>query len=189
MRTLLPDPPSSVSKPGPPLRTSSPAPPSSVSLPSPPLITSAPSPPSARKPIASAGQPAGGDDVVTAEPVDRELILSRVGVGDVDRRAEPGHADLALTATGRDYVTAIGAVDDDLVGRAVVGLAGASAEVGLDLGEIGSRDVVDGQPVRAPEGCQIDLLDARQIHRDRADITGEAHAAAVGRDVELFGGV
>ena len=45
LTTLLPGPPSRVSRPAPPLSTSSPAPPRSVSAPAPPLSASLPSPP------------------------------------------------------------------------------------------------------------------------------------------------
>ena len=37
-----------------------------------------------------------------------------------------------------------------------------------------------------PEGVEVDVLDAVEVHGDVGDVAGEPHAAAVGRDVDLL---
>ena len=75
MRMLSPGPPSRMSWPAPPISTSSPAPPVSVSLPALPIRTSLPSPPLAVSCIAGP-QPRRVDDVVAAEAIDDEAVVS-----------------------------------------------------------------------------------------------------------------
>ena len=40
-----------------------------------------------------------------------------------------------------------------------------------------------------PSALECDPLDVVEVHGDGGDIAGKAHAAAIGRDVDIFGGV
>ena len=57
------------------------------------------------------------------------------------------------------------------------------------VGDVGARQVVDGDVVGTAQGVEVDLLEAVEVHRDVADIASEADAASVGRDVDVFIGV
>ena len=72
---------------------------------------------------------------------------------------------LASPATVIDVV-AVGAVDDDGVGRAVAGAAAGAGQVEVDLGDVGAGQVVDGDGVGAAQGVEVDRLDAVEVHRD-----------------------
>ena len=52
--------------------------------------------------------------------------------------------------------------------------------------DVGAGQVVDRDVVGAAQGVELDLLDAVEIHGDVGDVAGEAHAPAVGRDVDLL---
>ena len=70
-------------------------------------------------------------------------------------------------ARDADRVVAVGAVDDDGVGRAVAGAAARRrGEVEVDLRHVGAGQVVDGDRVGAAEGVEVDRLDAVEVHRD-----------------------
>ena len=51
---------------------------------------------------------------------------------------------------------------------------------------IGAGEIVDHHGVGAAESVDIDPLDIIDVHRDAADIAGQAHAPAVGRDVDAL---
>ena len=90
------------------------------------------------------------------------------------RAARARHGDARSVAGGQDVdvVVALGAVDDDGVGLAVVAACGAS-EVHVDRGKLGPAQVVDGDRVGAPQGVEVDRLDADEVHRDATDVAGE----------------
>src|SRR5947208_2094819 len=75
----------------------------------------------------------------------------RLRSDDVDLRGQSRDGDAARTTGDVDVVHAGGAVDDDRVGLAVAG-AGAAREVEVDLGQVGARQVVDGDGVGPTEG-------------------------------------
>ena len=68
-------------------------------------------------------------------------------------------------------------------------VAAAAAEVGRHVDDVGAREVVDGDGVRAAEGVQVDGLDVVEIHHDVADVASEAQPRAVGRGVEVLADV
>src|SRR3954451_2847723 len=131
---------------------------------------------------------AGRDLVVAAEGgrgqgVERGLVAGH--------RDAPGRAvDDGLAGTGGDgeAVGAIGAPRDDAVGRAV-GVAVAAAEVDVRRVEVRRLEVADGDVVGAAEGAEVRLLDAVEVHGDGGDVAGDAHARAVGRDVDVLADV
>ena len=81
-----------------------------------------------------------------------------------------------------DDVVAVGAVDDDDVGRRVAGgAADRAGEVDVDLGHVGAGEVVDRERVGAAERVEVDRLDVVEVHDDVAEVAGEQHAPAVRR--------
>ena len=88
----------------------------------------------------------------------------------------------------RDRVRACRAVHVHGVDRTIAATA-AGAEVDVDLGKVGAGHVVDGDIVGAAQCAEIDRLGAVHIHRDVANVTGEANAPAVRRDVDFLGDV
>ena len=107
--TSLPLSPKTKSLPSPPRNTSAPCEPRSVSLPAPPSIV-------------SLMTPAGSVVAVTPSLPPRALTTSEslapFGVGDVHEGRQPEHGDRGARAEDVDDVVAVGAVDDDGVGRA-----------------------------------------------------------------------
>ena len=59
-----------------------------------------------------------------------------------------------------------------------------AGQVDVDLDEVGAGQVVDGDRVGAAQGVEVDRLDVVEVHDDVAEVAGEPHAPAVGRDVE-----
>ena len=106
--------------PGPPLSTSSPAPPSSVSAPAPPVSTVVAVAAVGAQLDRVGGESRAVEDVVAVEPVDLQLVLRRLGMGDIHPGRQPGDADVAGAARRGDRVGAVGADDDHPVGAAVV---------------------------------------------------------------------
>ena len=106
--------------------------------------------------------------VVAAEGVDREPVARRLAPRDVHRggQARDRRRRVAEPATAI-AVRAVGAVDDDGVGRAVAraGPAGVG-QVEVDLGDVGAGQVVDGDGVGAAQGVEVDLLDVVEVHGD-----------------------
>ena len=73
---------------------------------------------------------------------------------------------------------------------AVAGRAADRAgEVDVDLRDVGAGQVVDGDGVGAAQRVEVDALDIVEVHDDVAEVAGEPHAPAVGRDVEDLGAV
>ncbi len=86
--------------------------------------------------------------------------------------------------------SAVGAVDDDAVGRAVAGgPAEGAGEVDVHVGDVGSGEVVDGDDVGAAEGVEVDPLDAGGVHRDVAGVAEEREPVSVGGQVDVLGDV
>ena len=67
----------------------------------------------------------------------------------------------------------------------VFGVSGA-AEVKGDLADLGPGQIADRDGVGAAQGDDVDLLDTVEVHRDGADVAGQSHAAAIGREVDLL---
>ena len=130
----------------------------------------------------------GRDPVVAAEAVDRQRVERGLGLGDRNRRGQPRDLGLARAGSDLDRVVAVAAVHDDPVGGGVAASA-LGAEVGVDPVDVGAGEVVDGDGVEAAEGLHVDRLDAGGVHRDRADVAGEAKPAAVCGQVELLADV
>ena len=63
--------------------------------------------------------------------------------------------------------------------------AGAD-EVDGDLRHAGSGQVVDRDGVGAAQGVELDVLDAVEVHGDVADVAGQPHPPAIGRDVDVL---
>src|SRR5262249_43240978 len=138
----------------------------------------------------ASGQPGGAHDVVPTPRLDDQLIQGPLRAGDVDLRVQTGHGVTGASAANLDLVGGVGAVDDDGIHRVVAGAASRRrSEVKVDLRDVGATEVADGDHVGAAQGVEVDSLDAVEVHRHAADIAGEAHVAAVGRDVDLLGDV
>ena len=165
MSTLLPGPPSRMSWPGPPLRMSSPGAAEQRVVPVAAVDDVVAVAAVGRNWIASAARPEPMIDVVAGEAVDRELVLRRVGVGDVDDGRETGDADLAARTARGDHVVLGGSVDDDLVGGPVVDPPWPPARsVWISVRSVPETSLTVA--VGAAERVEVDLLDAGQIHRD-----------------------
>src|SRR5262249_53013257 len=63
---------------------------------------------------------------------------------------------------------------------------GRRRQVDGELRHAGTREIVDGDVVRATQGIELDLLDTVEVHGDGADIAHEAHAPMIGRDADLL---
>src|SRR3954451_22796523 len=84
----------------------------------------------------------------------------------------------------RDVGAAGGAIDSHGIDGAVAAAGGAS-QVGGNLLDAGAGKIVDVDEVREIEGLGHDLLDAVDVHGDRADAAGgQLYARSVGGDVD-----
>ena len=89
--------------------------------------------------------------------------------------ARPRTADGRAGAEDVDDVVAVGAVDDDDVGRAVAGgAADRAGQVDVDLDQVRAGQVVDGGRVGAAERVEVDRLDVVEVHHDVAEVAREA---------------
>ena len=166
----------SLSSPGFQTKVSSPAPISAVSLPSPPLIRSSPSLPMNRscaeaavdRQLDAVGlQAAGVDDVVAAQPVERQPVVRRPWKNDVHLRLQAEHVDAAgIARDAEDVVAAACALTVTRVRRAVAAAVRA-AQVEVDLRHVGPAQVADHDVVGAAERVEVDALDVVQVHRRR----------------------
>ncbi len=78
----------------------------------------------------------------------------------------------------------------DVVGRVVAGRAAERAgEVDVELLDVGSGQVVDGDDVGAAESVEVDPLDAVGVHGDVRDVAVEPEPVSVRRQVDLLGDV
>src|SRR3954454_14525731 len=104
--------------------------------------------------------------------VDAVLRVEVEPVGDLRVEDPGGRGKAAHLHGGRvpahvDRVVAVGAVDDDVIGRAVGRHTAPSArEVDDDARDVGPGEVVHGDEVGAAEGVEVDGLDAGGVHRD-----------------------
>ena len=86
------------------------------------------------------GERRRGDGVVSAEPVDDEVVVRALGVRDRDPRRQPRHGDGGPRADHVDGVGGVRPVDDHHVGRAVAGgPADRAGEIDVDFGHVGAR--------------------------------------------------
>ena len=113
------------------------------------------------------------------------LIVGAFRAGDIHLPRQPIDAERCPVADHGDDVLGVAAVDDDGVGRAVTA-TDAVAQVEVDLLHAGADEVVHRDRVGAAPCDEVDVLDAVEVHRDVADIAGEAHAAAVRGDLDLL---
>ena len=130
------------------------------------------------------GEARGVDRVVAVGRVDRERVVGGLGVRDVHRRCEAGHAGRTVAAGDRDRVLAVGAVDDHLVRLAVGG-----SEVDVQLVDLRCGQVVRGDRVGAAERVDVDLLHTVGVHRDVGDVAEEPEPPSVRRQGYLLGDV
>ena len=100
--------------------------------------------------------------------------------------AETGHGDHAVVVGDRDRVVAVGGVDDDRVHLTVAGAGGGPLQIDADLADVGSGEVVDRDRVGAARCVDVERLRTVHVHRDGADVAGESHPPAVGRDVDFL---
>ena len=134
------------------------------------------SPPSSRQGDRLSREVGRRDRVVAVETVDGERV-DRVLVLDRHPRGQAGQRDARGVSAHVDGVVALGAVDDDAVGRAVAGDAAERAgEVGVDGADIGAGEVVDRDRVGTAERVEVDRLDAVGVHRDAARGCGRTAA-------------
>src|SRR5262249_56192516 len=113
--------------------------------------------------------------------VDDERVPRPVGVEDADQGRQPGHVHHGGTdsqAGDVDVVVAVGAVGDDGGGLPVAG-AGGGPEGQVDHAHAGAGQVVDGDGVGPAQGEDVDPLQAVQVHRHPAEVTGEPRLRAV----------
>ena len=79
------------------------------------------------------------------------------------------------------------AVDDHRIGLAVAGRpADRTGEIDVDFRHVRPAEVVDSDLVGAAQRIDVDLLDVVEVHDDVAEVAGEPHAPAVGRDLEFL---
>src|SRR4051794_8217493 len=132
----------------------------------------------------------GGDlDVVaTAERVDAQDVVRRLAAGDRGLGGQTGRHHLRARAVDVDPLGLVAAVERDRVGGAVAEPVEAG-EVDVGRLQAGAGEVADGDVVGAAEGAEVGLLDAVEVHGDGGDVAGEAHARAVGRDVDVLADV
>ena len=128
------------------------------------------------------------DGVSAAERRDGHVVVGGLvaGHGDAPGGAVDDHA--ARARADVDVIGVLGALRDDGVGRSVA-VAVEGVEVDVGGGEVGTPEVADGDGVGAAEGADVRALDAVEVHRDARDVAGQAHARAVGRDVDLLAGI
>src|SRR5205807_734092 len=87
----------------------------------------------------------------------------------------------------RDHVITVGGVEGHRVGLAVGGTVGP--EVDLDLFDVGSGEVVDGDVVGAAQRVDVERLHTMHVHGDVADVAEQPDTRAVGRDVDVLGNI
>src|SRR5262249_35005226 len=135
-------------------------------------------------------QAARVDDVVPALAGDGEQVRGALAAGDLHGGRQPRDGHPARGPADLDVVGAGGTVDEDGVGRPVAGAAARrDPQVDVHRLEVGAGQVADGDLVGAAQGAEVHALDAVEVHRHAGDVAGEAHPAAVGRDVDLLVGV
>ena len=135
--------------------------------------------------------PAGSVDalIVSLPPpaVDRQRVVGLRRRSMFTCAGSPVTATPVPLPTTLIVVVAAGAVDDHGVGRAVAGPLPASRQVER-------RPASTSVPVRSltvivsapPRALKLDPLDVVEVHGDVADVAGEAHPPAVGRDVDVL---
>src|SRR5262249_51403042 len=132
-------------------------------------------------------QGAGVDEIVTCQAVDDKLVYVPFTPCDVDAGRQARNDHCIGRAAHDDLVIAAGSVDDDGVGLPIAcAAAGRVGQIKIDLGDIGAGEVADGDPVGAAKGGNVNLFDAVEVHGDVADVSEEAHPAAVGRQVHVL---
>src|SRR4029077_17747487 len=97
---------------------------------------------------------------------------------DVDLRGKPDDRNAGAGTDHIDLVVAAGADDRHLVGRAVAAAA-RRRQVDRHLLDVGVGEIVDGDPVGAAQGVELDLLDIVEVHDDVGDVAGEPGARAI----------
>src|SRR6266540_2881518 len=128
----------------------------------------------------------GGDAVVTAESADDERVVRAFRVQDVHLRGEAEDRNRSSGSDHVDDVVAVRPVGHDRIGRAVAGRrpADRTGEVDVHRHQIGPGQVIDSDRVSIAERVEVDALHIVEIHDDIAEVTGEAHPAPIGRDLE-----
>src|SRR5262245_11811686 len=113
---------------------------------------------------------AGIDLIVAGAGQYPELIEPGIGMLDRDRLAQPAHRHRTAVATDRDVIAAGRCGNDDLIELAVAGAPARGRQVDRNLRYVGSVEVADGDGVGAPRSCELDALDAVEVHADGADV-------------------
>ena len=133
------------------------------------------------------------DHVVAGAAVDGQLVGGiLMADDDAGGGAEDPDAAIELAAVeGKqpDRVVAGGAVDRHRVGLTVPDAAAERAckvDQHSDSLDVGAGEIVDHDVVGPAEGVDVDPLDAVEVHDDVADVAGESHPPAVGRDVDVL---
>ena len=91
---------------------------------------------------------------------------------DVDGGREAGHRRRSTRAGDDDAIGPVGSVHGRLRNAGTRnGAAQRRRQVVGDRRDVGTGEVVDGQVVVAADRRDIDLLDAREVHPDRAKVT------------------
>src|SRR5262249_24835689 len=107
------------------------------------------------------GQPRRLHHVVAGPGVDDQKVIGRLAARDVYLGSQTNDGHTARVAGDGNDVVTVGAVDDDGVGLVVAGAAaGSGGQVEVDLGHVGTGQVVHGDGVGAAQGLEVDLLDA-----------------------------
>ena len=118
------------------------------------------------------------DDAVAARTcIEVQLVVRGLCTEDVDRRPDAANRDAAADP---ELVRSRRALDLDDVCNAVV------RQVGIELAEPSTREVVDDDVVRAAGRPKVESLDAGDVHRARAD---EPQPVSASRELELLRGV
>ena len=124
---------------------------------------------------------------VSSPPSVATVTLSSVGSPPatrtcVDRRETTSVPASELTSTSSAASVPLAmTVSGDASPPPPMALRSTSAAV-----EVGAAEVVDGDVVRAAERPEVQVLDAGEVHGDGGDVAEEAHARAVGGDVDVL---
>src|SRR5262249_22182943 len=128
-----------------------------------------------------------GERVVTGQARNLERVLRLLTAGqDARLRGQSVHDQCSIRRVVElDGVVPGRPVGDHRVGRAVSAGVGA-AQVDVEGLGVRAGEVADVHGVGAAERAEVHVLDAGEVHHDARDVTCEAHARAVRRNVDLL---
>ena len=121
------------------------------------------------------------DEVDSAAAEDRQSVIAGARVPDPDQRVQALDPEGLEERAHGDVVEAVGAVDGDLVARAV-----EQAEVGVDVQHGRVRQVADVDQVLPAGGVDVECLDRRAVGRGGTGVAGDPRLAVEALQGELL---